>query len=247
MLFLGSEARNSAFEKNIGDWGILIAKAGLQGGVSKLGILNRQNEFLGLFDVGGSNGEGARVERERMKAEGSARDDAERAESAGDEFGKIVTGDVFYDFAAAAGERAVRKSDGDSDDEVAKRAEAQTQSAAFIGRQNAADGSFFRPEGVEREALAVLRESLLQFLDRAASFDSDSEVGPGVLDDLVEACSGQDQISARGRIAPGELRAATTRNDGQTLFVGEAQCFGEFFFRAWFDDEFWLSGHDGIG
>ena len=96
-----------------------------------------------------------------MQAENGAGDDAERAKSAGDEFRQVVAGDIFHDFAAAAGQGAVGKCDGDADDQVAEGAEAQTQRAAVVGGENAADGGAFGPQAVEGEALAVLRERLL--------------------------------------------------------------------------------------
>src|SRR5712692_10452287 len=113
-----------------------------------------------------------------MKAEDGASDDAERAESAGDEFREVVTGDVFDDFAAAGGERAIGKSDGHADDEVAERAETEAECAAVIGGEDAANGGFLRPERIEGEALAALGESFLERLKSATGFDGDGKVGP---------------------------------------------------------------------
>ncbi len=93
-----------------------------------------------------------------MKSKDGARDYRERPESAGDELGKIVARDIFYDFAAAGSERAIGKCERDADDQVAKRAEAKTQRAAVIRRENAADGGLRRPERIERKSLAVLSE-----------------------------------------------------------------------------------------
>lgn len=182
-----------------------------------------------------------------MEAEGGARDDAESAECAGDKFGKIVACDVFHNLAAAAGKRAVGKSDGDADNEVAKRAKSKTKSAAVIRGEHAADGGLFWPESIERQALAVLRESLLQFLDGAAGFDSEGEVGPSMLDDFVEASGGQNQIGARRGIAPGELGAAAARNDSETSLIRKTQDFGECRFAGRFDDKLGLNSSDSIG
>src|ERR1700741_3936370 len=99
----------------------------LQEGVGELRILNSENEFLRFLGIWVRNGKRARVERKWMQAEDRAGDDAKSAEGAGDELGKIVASDVFDDFAAAAGERAVGESDGDADDEVAQRAKTQAE------------------------------------------------------------------------------------------------------------------------
>jgi hypothetical protein len=60
------------------------------------------------------------------------RDNGESAEGAGDEFREIVACDIFYDFAAAGSESAVGKRERDANDQVAKRAEAQTKRAAIV-------------------------------------------------------------------------------------------------------------------
>ena len=67
-----------------------------------------------------------------MDAEDGSGDDTERAESASGELGKIVAGDIFYDFAAAGGESAIGESDGHADDEIAERAESKTECAAVL-------------------------------------------------------------------------------------------------------------------
>ena len=79
-----------------------------------------------LFEIAAGDGKRLRVSRERMETEHGARDDRERAESTSDEFGEIVAGDIFYDFAAAGGECAIGKCEGDADDQVSERAEAKT-------------------------------------------------------------------------------------------------------------------------
>src|SRR5215470_12970837 len=125
-----------------------------------------------------------------MEAKNGASDDAKSSESSGNEFGEIVAGDVFDDFAAAAGECPVGQSEGDADDEVAKGAEAQAKRAAVAGGENAADGGLLRPERIESKALTMLGKRFLQSLNRAAGFHGNGEVGPGMLEDFAEARGG---------------------------------------------------------
>jgi hypothetical protein len=61
-----------------------------------------------------------------MQSKDGASDDTERSERTRNELWQIITSDVFHDFAATAGKRAIRKGDGDANDEVAERAKAET-------------------------------------------------------------------------------------------------------------------------
>jgi len=150
------EAGFGAFEENVGGERGVAGEMGLQSGVGELRILDGKDELLRLFGIGSGNGEGTRVVRERMKAEDGAGDDAERAESTGDEFGEVVTGDVFDDFAAARSEGAIGKGDGNADDEVAEGAETETERAAVVGGEDAARGDRARGAGrAGREFLAA--------------------------------------------------------------------------------------------
>ena len=82
--------------------------------------MDGEDEPLCLFGVHGGNRIGTRIARNGVEAEDRASDDAEGAESAGDKFGEVVAGNVFDDFASARSERAIGKSDGDANDEIAK-------------------------------------------------------------------------------------------------------------------------------
>src|SRR5205823_11820562 len=143
-----------------------------------------------------------RLEGMGSQTESGAGNDSESADCDGDELRQIVIRDIFDDFGAARGERAVRKRYGHSNDQVTQGAKAQTKRAAVVGGQNAADGGFFGPQWINSQALAVLRERLLQSLNRAAGFHGDCEVGPGVLEDAVQTRGRQDKVGACGRIAP---------------------------------------------
>src|SRR5260370_23434069 len=136
----------------------------LKKGMSEFRILNREDQFLRLFHIHCRNAEGMRIERKRMEAEDGTRDDTESAKGPGDELGKIVAGDVFYNFAAAACERAVGESNGDTDDEVAERAETKPQCAAVDSAEHAAAGGLFRPQRIKRHTLDMPPERFLQSL-----------------------------------------------------------------------------------
>ena len=121
-----------------------------------------------------------------MQPEDGASDDAERAQRSRGQFRQVVSSDVFYHFAPAACERAIGKSNGDTDDEVAECAEAKAQCAAVVGGENATDGRLFRPQRIKRQTLAVLRKRFLQSLNGAAGFDSYSATRATELHDAVE-------------------------------------------------------------
>src|SRR5579859_2661763 len=182
-----------------------------------------------------------------MKTEYGARDDAQSAESAGDKFREIIAGHVLDDFSAAAGKRAIGKSDGDADDEVPQGAEAKTKRAAVVGGEDASDSGFFRPQRIERKELAVLGEGLLQLLDGATSFDNDGEVGPGVFDDLFQSCCGEDEVGAQRRIAPAEFCSAATRNHRETGFAGDTKGSCELLFGRRFEDELRVNTGECVG
>src|SRR5215472_8214179 len=165
--------------------------------MGKLRVLDCKDHVLRFVRAAYGNSERPRIEREGMEPKNGARDDAECAKSACDEFGKVVTGDVFDHLAAAGGECAIRKCNGNPDDEVAERAEAEAKRTAVIGGEDAADRRFLRPKRIECETLAVVRERFLQGLNGAPSFDGDGEVRPSVFNDAIESRSGEDQIGAR--------------------------------------------------
>src|SRR5882762_11368264 len=111
--------------------------------MGQLGILNSQDVLLHGRKTFRGEGKGLCSARKGMQAKDGAGDYSERSEGARNQFRQIVARDIFYHFAAAAGERSIRKSDGNADDEVAERAEAQPQRAAVVGGENAADGCAF--------------------------------------------------------------------------------------------------------
>src|SRR6267378_2954665 len=117
--------------------------------------------------------------------------------------------------APVAGQRAIGERERNADDQIAQRAEAQTQSAAVIRGEHAAHGGFCRPKRIESQTLAVLGKSFLQRLNGATGSNGNGEVGPGVLRDFVEPCCRKDNVRARWWIPPAKFCAAAARDDRQ--------------------------------
>src|SRR5258708_30879070 len=149
------------------------------------GILNGEDVLLNGRETFCGEGKGLCSAWKGMQAKDGAGYYSERSEGARNQFRQIVARDIFHHFAAAAGERSIRKSDGNADDEVPERAEAQPQRAAVVGGGNAADGCAFGPQAVEGQPLAVLRQRMLQRLQRAAGRGANWQVRPCVLDESI--------------------------------------------------------------
>src|SRR6266699_1636603 len=209
--------------------------------MSEIGWVSPEN-----LDWRGRDGERHGVAWKRVETEDGASDNAERAKSSCDELREVVTGDVLHDLAAAAGERAVWEGNGNANDEVTERAKTQTKSAAVVGGKDAADGGFFRPQGIKRQPLAMLREGFLQSLNGAARLDGNSKVGPCVFDDFTEPRGRQNQVRTRWRISPAKFRATAARDDRQTCFIGKPQNFRKFFFGPRINDEFRMNSGDCV-
>ncbi len=164
-------------------------------------------------DGGGDpgTGRGHRVEPERR-----LRDDAERAEGAGEQLAEVVPGDVLDDLAARPGDRAVGEHDRDADQQVARRAVPQAAWSGGRGGERAADG---RPlDGdIEGELLARLAEGVGECLRRDPGLHAYDEVTGDVLQDLVQAAGVQQQVAALGRGAPVHLGAGAHREHGEIV------------------------------
>ncbi len=80
-----------------------------------------------------------------MQPEVGASDNAQRAQRSSDQFRQIVPCDIFYHFAAARSQRAVRQRNRHTDDQIAQRAKPNTQRAAVIRRKDSADGGSLGP------------------------------------------------------------------------------------------------------
>ena len=141
-----------------------------------------------------------------------AGDDAERAERAGGQFRQIVARNVLDDFAAAAGQRAVGQGQRHADDQVAQRAEAKAQRAAVVRGKHAANGGAARPQSDRaRGAVRVCARVSCRCCIVQPASTRDREIGPGMLDDCVEARGGQNDVGALRRIAPGQFCASAAR------------------------------------
>ena len=127
--------------------------------------------------------------RDRVQAENRLGDDSQGAQRSRRQLGQVIAGDVFHHLAAALGERAIRQSQGDPDDQVAQRAETDPERAAVIRGQNPSYGCFLGPKRIERQSLAVLRQSLLQLPQRATGFDGGRHVAPRMFHDASSAAA----------------------------------------------------------
>src|SRR5215469_7167780 len=214
--------------------------------MSQFGVLDGKNDFLCFLRIAHGNGERTAMVRQGMQAKDGAGDDTKRSEGAGNEFRKVVARNILDDFAAARGERAIRKSYRDAKDEVAQRSEAQSERAAVVGGKHPANGRLLRPQRIESKPLAVLGKRLLQSFDRATCFHGDGEIGPGVLEDVAQARCGKKQVGARGRIAPAEFAAAAARDNGKLRFIGEAKRGSKLLLGGRFKKELRLNAANGL-
>ena len=122
--------------------------------------------------------------RQRLHFERELRDDAERAERAGEQFAEIVAGDVFHD-AAAAFERDAAAIDGvDADHVVAHRAVAEPARAGPVGGRDAAERGFGGAGDVDRQLLPFGGERGGEVGHADAGLDDDRHVARRVVDDL---------------------------------------------------------------
>ena len=94
--------------------------------------------------------------------------------------------------------------------------------------------------------MTVLSEGGLQFLDGAAGFDADGEIGPSVLDDFVEAGCGKNDLGAGGRVTPGKLGATAARNYGKARVIGETKSGSKLLFVSGFEDKARLNAANGV-
>src|SRR5439155_26426585 len=97
--------------------------------MNKFGILDGKNDLLCFPRIADGNGERTAMARQGMQAKDCAGGDAKRAESAGDEFWKIVARNILEDFGAAGGERAGSLSCGDADGEGAQCSKGESERA----------------------------------------------------------------------------------------------------------------------
>lgn len=194
----------------------------------------------------GRTGDGCGHPGQGMQTENRADDYSEGAERAGREFRKIVAGNIFDDFAAAAGEGSIGKSQSNADQKIAKSTEADAQDTAVVGGKDAADGGTFGPKGVECETLAVVGERLLQGVKRTTGFDGYGEIGPDVFKNTMKTGSRENQVGTLGRISPIELGAPTTRGDCEAGFIGIRKDSSELLIALGRNNEFREDARDAV-
>src|SRR5258708_32898685 len=198
------------------------------------GILNGEDVLLNGRETFCGEGKGLCSAWKGMQAKDGAGYYSERSEGARNQFRQIVARDIFHHFAAAAGQRAIRKSDGNADDEVPERAEAQPQRAAVVGGENAADGCAFAPHAVEGQPLAMLRQRTLQRLQSAAGLGGNCQIRPGMVDGSIEPSGRKDKIHFFWRISPVEFCGASTRDNGHSGFIRQGERACQLVLVVWF-------------
>ena len=142
---------------------------------------------LGDAKIGAVGDDRGRTFWQWLDLERELRDDAQRAERAGEQFAEVVAGDVFHD-AAAAFERDAAAVDGvDADHVIAHRAVAEAARAGPVGRHDAAERGFGGAGNVDRQLLALGRKRGGEVGHANACFDDDRHVARRVVDDAHEA------------------------------------------------------------
>ena len=138
---------------------------------------------FGGGDIGTRGDDRGRAFRQRFHFERELRDDAERAERAGEQLAEVVAGDVLHD-AAAAFERDAAAIDGvDADHVVADRAVAVAARAVPVRGHHAAERGFAGARHVDRQMLAFGGERRGEIGHPHAGFDEDRHVARRVVDD----------------------------------------------------------------
>ena len=101
--------------------------------------------------------------------------------------GRSRPADVLDDLAAAPSRGAVGAHQGEADDQIADRSVSRAPRAERVGREDAPHGRALGHRRIERQALAVRSQSLLQSSERRARFDDDDLIGGSMLDDARQA------------------------------------------------------------
>ena len=125
--------------------------------------------------------------RRRMCAQRHLGQNAERPERSREQFGKVVSRNVFHHASSASGDGSVREHCGDPEDEIAHAAKANAQRAAVVRRDHAADRAAIRPQRIDRKVLLLFRNSLCKVQRWSHRFDRDRHVLPSVVDNLADA------------------------------------------------------------
>ena len=168
------------------------------------------------LDVGHRDPDERRGLGARADLQGQLRDDAERAQRAGQEPGEVVAGDVLDDPAAPLDERAVGRDEADAEDLVARPPGAEPPGAAGVGREDRRPGWRGRAAGRRSGAAGSCSARTAR---SAASvmpgLDGDRHVGGRVVDDPVERPGVDRDAGVAGGAAVIERGAAPLRVDAR--------------------------------
>src|SRR5580704_4981791 len=180
--------------------------------------------------MGGERGEESARRKWRWKsAEVEARDYRESAERAHEKFMQVVTGDVFYDAAAAfhAGTSAVDEFGAEK--EIASGTKGVAERGVDAGSDRATESRSQVVRDQEREKLVALKKGGIQFCYGHTGVRGDGEVGWVVVCDLVQAGHVQCDVVPGGGRADGKLGARASGDHCEAFFCGETDDFGGFF------------------
>ena len=154
-----------------------------------------------------------------METEDDLGDHAQGAERAAEQLGQVVAGDVLDHLAAGPGHGPVGQDHGDADDQVAHGAVAQPPRPRGVGRHHPAEGGpgLGRVEG---QPLAGRGQGGLEIGQAHARLGPHDQVAGGVLQHLVQAFGGDEQVGPLGRVAQPELAPAAHEHHRQAVVGG---------------------------
>ena len=111
----------------------------------------------------------------------------------------VVTGDIFYDAAAAFGGDTFASYKFQSKQKISRGAVELAQRAIDPGSNNAAHGGLAQKRNRERKELTMLCERFGNLKQRCAGFDTERQVAGIVGDDCIQRRHVEREIVAPGR------------------------------------------------
>ena len=157
-------------------------------------------------------GDGTHFERQ-------LRHDGQCPDRSHQELAQIVAGDVFHDAASRGKQAPLTVDRRDADDEVSERAVSISPRSARVAGDGSSDGGTMRLGDVDRQALPLGGQSLLQILHPDARLDGDRHVTGRVVDDPVQIVQVQSDVAVDAGIAVMQGRPASDRKERPSLAV----------------------------
>ena len=144
-------------------------------------------------------------------------------------FVEIVTGDIFDDLAACAGDRAIGMHDAASDQPIARRAVTCAQRPVTRRCHRRANRRAFVAERIERQKLIVFSRAQIEIVQGHARFDRTGQIGRLVFQHARHLRRRDDQVKLHDGIAHFEPCARARRSDAPTSLVREFHHRAQFF------------------